>query len=254
VQSAAKTQEELDMQARLYVALTRARRILVVSGQDKRGISAQSWYARVAACEEHIERLDSFTASLEVHARIEAVQWVEDFRASATGASPVVEAPEDEVQRLGQCWHAWLERLTQYPKTPVQDDEIRAQASRYRLSMHKVSELFSSARGLIENPACAGFFGAKDAFSEAGVVSANGEVMRLDRVARINETIWIGDYKLSFDASRALDYAAQLRKYREQMQEIERSVPVRAVLIAANGQLFELNPPGDGFMPLAAIH
>jgi ATP-dependent helicase/nuclease subunit A len=254
VQNAAKTQEELDMQARLYVALTRARRILVVSGQDKRGISAQSWYARVAACEEHIERLDSFTASLEVHARIEAVQWVEDFRASATGASPVVEAPEDEVQRLGQCWHAWLERLTQYPKTPVQDDEIRAQASRYRLSMEKVRELFSSARGLIENPACAVFFGAKDAFSEAGVVSANGEVMRLDRVARINETIWIGDYKLSFDASRALDYAAQLRKYREQMQEIERSAPVRAVLIAANGQLFELNPPGDGFMPLAAIH
>jgi ATP-dependent helicase/nuclease subunit A len=251
VQAAAEPEEQLDENARLYVALTRAKRVLIVSGQDKRGSSAQSWYARVAA---HVPVLQQGEAPVQMALGNQVVQRIEDFVHPQAAVELAQVGAEAESTRLGQCWHAWLERLAQHAGRQVQYEELHALALRFKLSAAQTRIALAKAQAVMASPACAAFFSATKAYCEVSVATAESKVVRMDRVAWLGPTIWVADYKLALSADYAQDYASQLHAYRGILQQLVPGHAVRAVLITASAQCFELNAQGDGFEPLAAIH
>jgi ATP-dependent helicase/nuclease subunit A len=250
--------EALDAQARLYVAMTRARKVLIVSGQDKRGTSEQSWYARVARHVQPMQLADHASAD-HTSESARTKSFVSDFESSDQPASQPLEVTlaaqqDSEDQRLGKCWHAWLERLARHPHADISRAELADYARRFHLSTEQVRLMLRKAQDVRAHPACAAFFASTQAFSEASVVSADGDVLRIDRVAILGDTLWIGDYKLAVAPPQLPGYAAQLQRYRQLMQALAPDKPVRAVLITGQAQLFELNAQGSGFDAIAGIH
>jgi ATP-dependent helicase/nuclease subunit A len=219
---AQRAQEDWNL---LYVAATRARQVLIVSGSSPAGNApAESWYTRMQA----VESL-SVGAALPQPPPAPPARAVRDFLPAPmpTGCR-IAEAPQTEAQRLGLAWHAALERgagaesaiARAYDLSPAQAEQVAAAAARVRERLPQ-------------------FFGA-GALAEVELVDADGSVLRVDRLAEHDGALWIVDFKWKIGAAERPQYEEQVRRYARVLRAIRRDKPVRLGLITAAGELIEV--------------
>ena len=204
----------------LYVAATRARQVLLVSGTaPARGTFDDTWYTRLQAAES----LSAGAAPAQRILSAASERWVRDFLPEPLPTGQRVAAePDSDAMRLGRAWHAFLEHddaasveavARAHALTPAQAESVVAAARRIRLAWPQ-------------------FFGAK-ATSEVEFVAANGDVVRLDRLVEHDDALWIIDFKWRVTAAEQVPYEAQLRRYAEILQTIRSDKPVRMGIITA---------------------
>jgi ATP-dependent helicase/nuclease subunit A len=214
----------------LYVAATRARQVLIVSGSSPaRNAPAGSWYARMQA----VESL-SVGAALPQPPPAALARAVREFLpAPMPTGRRVAEAPQTEAQRLGLAWHALLEGGAQAGGAAI--------ARRYALTAAQASAAAAAAARVRE--ALPRFFGAGAA--EVELVSAHGELMRVDRLVECEGALWVLDFKWRVGAGQRPQYEDQVRRYAQALRAIRQDLPVRAALVTAEAELIEVALDAD---------
>ena len=231
----------------LYVAATRAKDLLIVSGvaglrgAGADGVVAGSWYDRLAAA-QRIEPLARDLASLpgREQAFSLALFAPEPMPGVALLPAPaeIASAAIDE----GLALHGLLERITDGGVWPVRLPDAAMVARWLDCSIALAQVARAQAAVILAQPALQRFFNPAlhcAARNEMDVI-AGGRLMRLDRVVIFDDEVWVLDYKRAFlDVERA-KYIAQLAQYRAALEPVFQDKTLRSALITVDGQLWEL--------------
>ncbi|MGH6623747.1 MAG: 3'-5' exonuclease, partial [Burkholderiaceae bacterium] len=209
----------------LYVAVTRARQVLIVSGsKPANGSLDDTWYTRLQCA----EGLSAGAAPAQPIVAASEGREVRDFLPEPTpiGERAAV-ANESDAMRLGRAWHALLE----VGGEPTIDEIARA----HSLTSDQAREAHAAAaRVRTELPH---FFNAGSA-AEVEFVSAAGELLRVDRLIELDDALWIIDFKWRVTAAERAPYETQVRRYATVLRSIRSDKAVRMGLVTAAG-LFE---------------
>jgi ATP-dependent helicase/nuclease subunit A len=253
----------------LYVALTRAKEGVYISGSANKGdsksetaIAKNSWYDRMArAGVEVIPDLPEFPAKavdqtlISVNADIEQsfadfnVLWRGKPKTNIRFDEELVSFEQQEMIDLGVAFHAVMEHVLRAGMT---DSSAMPSAEEIIAWLNLSPEVAAEARRCALNVLNSAktkhfFFGPaiQAAWEELDVADSNGRLLRIDRLIELQDELIILDYKLSIpDPSSDLfaKYDAQMSIYRECVAQLRPDKPVKSYLLGANGDVLEMRP------------
>jgi len=244
---------EIEDRNLLYVALTRARRGVIVSGTQTSRSPSQSWYtlldgvdppvpddprdAPAGLAGDTFESADRFVLRLPDLYRLDIGQR-RGFADS--GAEPATSEPATELAtELGRALHRALELLPASVGWPGLDEDAVLEALQaFALDEAQRHSALRQARRVLMLPELAPVWQGDRAACELEILDAQGKARRIDRLARVDDSLWIIDYKWSVDAERRADYIEQLAGYRLLVGQLEPGPfnapgPLRTVLVDA---------------------
>ncbi|MCC6535266.1 MAG: UvrD-helicase domain-containing protein [Burkholderiales bacterium] len=244
----------------LYVAMTRARQVLIVSGCESRD-HASSWYARVrgavALAQGHADSdpgaalvygadLAARHASVSVAGRLISPPSCTPSLPASVPTGQRRAALAGSGQRYGTAFHAVMEQLCANA-----DSSVETLARRADVSPEEVRILAAQARRMMARPALARYFDTaayRRAFNELPVIGASGELRRLDRVVEFDDEIWVLDYKTGraediADSALEAQYRQQLVDYCALVRQAFAGKRVRGALLFTDGGYYEVETP-----------
>ena len=212
----------------LYVAATRARQVLIVSGSTPaRGTLDDTWYTRLQCAEE----LSAGAAAAVALAPPLQVRTLRDFLPDPLPTGGRREAADESgAMRLGRAWHALLEHGSDAP--------VDAIARAHALTQEQLDTVVAAAAQV--RAAHSDFFGTRDA-AELELVADDGELLRVDRLVELDDALWIIDFKWQVTEAERSVYEAQVRRYADVLRSIRSDRPVRMGLVTAAGELIEVS-------------
>ncbi|WP_199724729.1 UvrD-helicase domain-containing protein [Noviherbaspirillum saxi] len=239
-----KQQEDWNL---LYVAATRAKQILIVSGVAGTrgalddGCYEGSWYHRLQAVPEVVPEV---TGSVRAQAASMETEFLLALFEPPTlpGASRPPQQFSNQAIEEGLALHALLERMTSGRDWPLSLPDTRQLARWLRCTPAIAAIVRDQAKCILSHPALERFFNPAHfhaAYNELEIITSD-QVMRFDRAVISSDEVWILDYKRDLlDAERA-GYQGQLERYRRAAEEVFPGKVLRAALITADGQLWDI--------------
>jgi ATP-dependent helicase/nuclease subunit A len=246
-------EQEREQEARenlnlLYVAMTRARQALIVSGLD--GAKDGTWLARLLAALDE----GDFAGLPEM----EVVEFVAPAQAGAPSCNRI-----PACDRRESLWDAAMTAVAIGRRRPPSTPEIE-----FGIRVHRYLELASEGMGeerirhdlgldettflpvhamaarMLSNPQTRRFF-ESNGVNELEYVGDDGRLRRADRVVELDGEIWVLDYKTGDLAEadpgrRAEPYFDQLADYRRAVAMLYPGKPVRTALLFGDGLLHEV--------------
>ncbi|MGA9163101.1 MAG: PD-(D/E)XK nuclease family protein, partial [Thiobacillus sp.] len=236
----------------LYVALTRAKQGLIVSGDADKS----AWLRRVDAAWQGLNLPADLPAADAVDAA-PAMPIPARIAAPAIGQRLPV-APTNPAAASGELFHACLEHHAPLGMDPTVGGgasalqgtprDLAALAQRLNLAT-ELARIESAARDLLAQPHLARFFDPtqyRRAHNELTLLDAGGRVQRLDRVVEFDDAVWLLDYKTG-DDSRAASEAQLIERHQPQLAGYQMLLaalypgrPIEAALLLADGRLVHL--------------
>jgi ATP-dependent helicase/nuclease subunit A len=233
VERGLRRREELNM---LYVAMTRARRELVVSSVAPRTPAEGSWWRRLEPFARPVavppaQPLQEAAA----HAQFELLQ----VRALAQRAAPApAAAAVDSLEsRLGQAMHRLLEHLV--PGFAFAPAQVKRVAREFALEPADAQQAARMAQQVAQGEgAWAWDPRAIDWQANEVPLHHGGELLRIDRlVRRTGGEWWILDFKSAAQPERQAELVGQMQRYREALRAIHPQATVHAAFLTAQGRL-----------------
>ena len=242
-----KAQAEVERLNLLYVAMTRARQALFVSGIRQQDGDDASWLGQLATALEHTEMgsLPEMTWSEAApgEPELKSASNPQDHEAEAMApreAPPIGarRAAESREAALGTLLHAWLEHRT----AGKEEDEIRALLD---LDEAQAETLAEPGRRILAQPELAPAFDPAmhlRAHNELEFLDEEGRSARIDRLVEFEHEIWVLDYKSGGldepdPTRRATAHQVQMSGYRRAAQALFPHKKVRTALVFADGLL-----------------
>ena len=220
----------------LYVALTRAKQALIVSGDGKKN----AWLDRVASAWQGANH----PADLPRATTIETPQAVfapQRMSAPSIGQR-IAPATPSVATAVGEFFHACLEQHA----PPGGRRDLSALARQLGLDADRHATIMRTARALIEAPHLARFFQPKNflrARNEMEILDGEGNTQRLDRVVEFDDEVWVLDYKTGPDAMLETDHALQQRhgdqlaRYTQLLAQLHIHKAIHAAILLGDGRL-----------------
>jgi len=228
----------------LYVAMTRAKQWLLVSGVAKSNvaIASESWYGRLQeVAEMPVLDLQTVAADTSV-SEFELVSFVPPNLPLPAGVP--VQKSITLAQQEGVALHGLMERLTGasagWPITIPDASDISRWIS-CRLELAQVVR--DQAAAILRNPELERFFNPahfRFARNEMDVVVEN-KLMRLDRVVVFDHAVWVLDFKRQLLETELAGYQTQLQQYCAALRVLFREHKICAGFILADGNFVELS-------------
>lgn len=237
-----KLQEDWNL---LYVAITRAKNILIVSGVagrknvDGQGVVADSWYARLAqVAPYHADELIEQSAALE---STEFSMPLFDPPALPNPVAPSPSAPQSSEIDEGIILHSLMERLTVSARWPVTMPSAAAIAQWLGCTPALATLAREQASTILNQAAIARFFDPRLHVSAQNEmeVAFNGNFLRFDRLVHFEQESWILDYKRQLLPGERAAYQAQLAQYRQAAEVLYPGRKIRSALILVDGSLHD---------------
>jgi len=239
----------------LYVAMTRARQALVVSGAEN-GKAGRSWYRRIAEAFDFGDAGGTAGDDLAATAPATVAQqpavpsteaagiafpdpvWLPELgRTLPTGTRRAAFA--SAATRRGERMHLLLQHLAE-PGTITDTAWLRELLD---VDEAQFALLWNDAQAILAAPDLQRFFDPTrylSAHNEVAYADASGELRRIDRVVELAEEVWVLDYKTGEAPQAASRHRAQLEAYRMAMAALYPGKPVRAAVVFAGGHLVPL--------------
>lgn len=235
----------------LYVAVTRAKQLLIVSGITntcstlENGAQEDSWYHRlfnkncdikiIHSNKNYCNDLLSMTASTFVLPMF-------DPKPLPLLVDTFSDLVHNNVIDEGIALHALLERITYAPIWPLVLPDVVIVARWLKCSNILAETICTQAKIILSQPLLERFFNPKhycSAHNEMEIIVAD-KILRCDRVVIFDNEIWILDYKRNlFNNKLKIIYRAQLARYHEAMLSIFYNKTVHSAFITVDGQLLE---------------
>ena len=245
-----KAQAERERLNLLYVAMTRARQALFISGVDDG--KAGSWLAQARNALERTEReglpemawVTSSPAPFPLPPRGRAGEREHELAMPQRAPSPPTPPPGGEGSirvgsrlepagpeaEFGILLHAWLEGVTE----GLDEAALRSRLAPDQPTLEKITAM---ARRILSQSELAPAFDPRQhlrAHNELEFLDQDGRIARIDRLVEFETEIWVLDYKTGgLDepdlARRAEAHLAQMTGYRAAAQAL---YPVKAVHVA----------------------
>lgn len=247
-EDAAQAREDWNL---LYVAMTRARQVLLVSRiEPGRGDKSDGWGARLEAggldvwkpAEDHAQGRPSGEGRQAPPAIKADLPWA-PIEASV--------APDSRAERMGVALHRVLEHIDGSGKLPSAVADMPAQQLAVWLAVDAgvAAQARQIARQILLAPASRRFFDpatVRWARNEVDVAlpaerGAGRALGRIDRLVELDDAVWVLDYKLAGAATLDVGrYQNVLLRYGAAVSEWRAGKPVRLALIAGDGSLIEV--------------
>ena len=230
----------------LYVALTRAKQIMIVSGAQVKTPHPEAPYSLVATALQALGDKGVGQMPLEeaLPERLTAGLLVEKMMDTAARAVPAgrLRVPESAAMREGTRMHLALQALTGaldaralapdaaelvHTLAPTLAPTLGVDTGAARAMLTRAQAVCAAA-GLQQlfNPAL-----FVHAHSELTYVTATGETRRIDRLVEFNTEVWVLDYKAQVTPAQQPGYAAQLAEYAVAMRTLYPGKQMRCGLI-----------------------
>lgn len=244
-----ETEEKFKMQEDwnlLYVAATRAKELLIVSGvagarnAGADGAVEGSWYARLRI-EQDMDCDDAVTSAPAAREENFSLPIFEPPRLAAPAPEVQQQASGDAVDE-GIALHGLLERLTQGGIWPVALPSADLIARWLPCSAAMAATVREQARVILSQPELERFFNPRQhqfARNEMEVMTGS-ELLRFDRVVVFDDAVWILDYKRNLLDSERAKYAEQLARYRAAAGAVFAGKTLKTALITVDGRLSEI--------------
>jgi ATP-dependent helicase/nuclease subunit A len=228
----------------LYVAMTRARQALLISGSENRSNSSdEGWHSQIlTALAPDVDQVEMGDSLYELNT---------DHPVLPTHTKRTLPVPNlaltdpigkvrsgDPITEFGELVHAILERLA--PPAIPPDREILYQTLGAPL---RFDEAWERATHIVLSAELDRFFNPatyQRAHNELSYVRADGSLRRIDRVVEFEDEIWVLDYKTgdATDTARLVNaHRPQLVEYQQALTLLMPGKPVFAGLITATGTL-----------------
>jgi len=244
-----KQQEDWNL---LYVAITRAKQLLIVSGVAgtrgalEGGVQEGSWYHRLFDRTAAVAGMEEVHPQAQPNDELAAVERtfvlpLFDPVAQPLPPAPAQESYSNDAIEEGVALHALLERMTYTHSWPPVLPDDAAIARWLPCPRVLATTIRTQAANMLAQPALERFFNPalyRHARNEMDIVTAEG-VLRCDRVVVFDEEVWILDYKRNLLDSERAAYAAQLARYRAAALSVFSDKRIRSALITADGQFWE---------------
>lgn len=228
----------------LYVAATRARQLLIISGvhtgkDDAGGVKSDSWYERLLSVPE-FEPAPVSSSQLDVNC-----EFALSLFQPATFSLPTAVIESDNQATLeGKRLHALMERLTQAGTWPIVMPSTQRAARWLLCTESEAHVVCEQAARILSSTELQRFYDPVQysyAHNELELVH-NGEWMRLDRLVVFEDALWVLDYKRSLLEQQKTAYWQQLERYRAACLALFPGKPVHTALITVDGQLHRSEP------------
>ena len=231
----------------LYVAATRAKDLLIVSGvAGRRGAAADgvvdgSWYQRLGTA----PLAEPGAGTVAGMADGEQDFSLDLFAPAAMPGVPPADAPAEFSSAAideGVALHGLLERLTECRAWPLALPPVDMVARWLGCSAALAEVARRHAETILSQPALQRFFDPgmhREGRNEMEVI-VGGRLLRLDRVVLFDDEVWILDYKRAFLDIEREKYAQQLAQYRAALNAVFPAMRLRSALITVDGRLWEL--------------
>jgi ATP-dependent helicase/nuclease subunit A len=256
----------------LYVALTRAKEAVYISGSANKGdpkgdaaIAKNSWYDRLAragvdlmsdSSEQKINLLDQKISAVtaDINHSFESFQSFADFNVSWRGdANRNIRFDEELVSvgqqcmiDLGVAFHAVMEHVI---RAGIRNSSEMPRAEEITAWLNISAELAMEARhcalNVLNSTKTKNFFfnpAIQASWEELDVADSSGRLLRIDRLIELPDQLIILDYKLSIPdpASELLtQYDAQMSTYRKCVAGLRSDKSIKTYLLGANGDVLE---------------
>ncbi|MEN3295057.1 MAG: ATP-dependent helicase/nuclease subunit [Burkholderiales bacterium] len=240
-----KAQEDWNL---LYVAATRAKDMLIVSGVAGTrgalpdGMIEGSWYHRLQMVPER--SIDPTGHPLPA---ADASRPEQEFKLPVFMPPPLAPASMNNGVKFhnaaideGIALHAVLERVTQSHRWPVSVPEADLLARWLPCPYSLAVVIREQALTILSRPELERFFNPsyyRLARNEMEVV-VDGELLRFDRAVIFEDEVWILDYKRDVLESERAAYRAQLARYQAAAQAIFHGKRLMGALITPDGRLW----------------
>jgi ATP-dependent helicase/nuclease subunit A len=225
----------------LYVAMTRAKQSLLVSGNGKQ--LDGMWYQRIAAVLDGAGENPLASEVAWPGRSVSRILNPESVDPRLCNAWPVgTRKPVmSDAQRSGVWLHGLLQYLTA-PDADIREDLEQELQRKLNIAPGQMPVLWQQAQEVLNTPELARFFDAKyylAAANELAYVNASGQLRRIDRLVEFENEVWILDYKTGASADPQF-FSVQLEEYRIAIEAIHPYKVVRCAVIFADGKLAEI--------------
>ncbi len=252
----------------LYVALTRAKEAVYISGSANKGdsksetaIAKNSWYDRMvrAGVKEIPEAPELVSPPVGQHPispSSDIKQSFADFNVLWRGIAntnirfdeELVSVEKQNMIDLGVAFHAVMEHVMRAGITDSSElpdtNEIIAWLN---ISPDLAIDARRCALNVLSSAKAQNFFfdpAIQAAWEELDIADSNGRLLRIDRLIELPSELIILDYKLSIpdpNSDLFTKYDAQMRTYRECVAQLRPDKPVKSYLLGANGDVLEMS-------------
>lgn len=233
-EAVAAAREDLNL---LYVAITRAEQMLIVSGVAGRSDPPDTHYRRIEAAVRRLADGANEFGGMSVCSGPEAPVSASAPMQAGTGrqfgpirvgqlrqhSDEITSSASRQALAFGTAMHAWLEAASAGLPLPVVPPEIE-----------------KAARKLYSRPALQRFFDPGQylrAGNETSFVTPDGSIGRIDRWVEAEDAVWVLDYKSGRIPEEVLmqEYRAKLATYRDVLRAIFPKKEIRAMLVFTEG-------------------
>lgn len=235
-EAALALREDLNL---LYVAMTRAKQALLVSGSGEQ--LEGMWYQRIADAVGGAVDNPLATAAATSPSPLSTIRHPQSCSVDARLCQSIAVGARNPVMSNAQRQGVWLHALMQHMATKNAPDCCELQ-KKLHIPQALMEELWRQAKGLLNAPHLARFFDERyhlAASNEVAYVNADGQLRRIDRLVEFENEVWVLDYKTGPDTGLQA-HRAQMEEYRIAMQAIHPHKAVRCALIFADGNLTEV--------------
>jgi ATP-dependent helicase/nuclease subunit A len=253
----------------LYVALTRAKESVYISGSANKGdlksetaIAKNSWYDRMsrAGVKEMPDTAELPTVFVDQNSatpNTDVQQSFADFNVLWRGKpnanirfdEELVSTEQQEMIDLGVAFHAVMEHVM---RAGIKDSSEVPSAEEIIAWLNVSPDLAPDARrcalNVLNSAKTKHFFfdpAIQAAWEELDVADPNGRLLRIDRLIELPNELIILDYKLSIPEPSSdlfAKYDAQMSIYRECVAQLRPDKRVKSYLLGANGDVLEMSP------------
>lgn len=241
LEQVARAREELNG---LYVAMTRAERLLVISSVVPSGTAAApTWWQRLLP---RAALLPTPEAAAPLHDAgsqglftLAVVPGAQPQPGTMEWLRPV--APEgSDASRLGEAMHRLLE--TWEPGTGWRPAQLREVQRVFALDHAGAEQAAAMAQRILQGQGAWAWDPVQVDWQGNEVeLHAGGELLRIDRLVRRRDgEWWVLDYKSASRPQQQHALVEQLRRYREAVAAVNEGARVRTAFLTAQGALVEL--------------
>lgn len=244
-QSDEEARERIEEGALLYVAATRAKKRLIVTGHEKRKPIKDSWWEMCAAQQAEQPWAETVSASAGQGALPQRANYVASVPFNPEPGYANLIRTDSAAAAAGIALHALLEVAAALPSGERNGaGELLCQrvARALALPLDEVQRAWQETQRVLQEPLLTLFFASEHAArTEWQLLAADGTLQRLDRVVWLPQATWVLDFKRIGDRTPPLEYAQQLLAYAATVRALEPGRPVRCAVITDLALLYELN-------------